>query len=774
MKLMGILMGFLLYLEIIYHLGCFGLSFSNPLLTIALTMIVASLETLLIGKLPRKWKKRVFWLVVGLEYVVFAAQFVYYFIFKQPMLLEAIVLGGGDALTNYWREALQGVLGALPFLILMALPLVVIGVLMHQRILRMPILHSLQVLRQLVLAGVGMIFAISFVLIGKYIEADYYEEYSEFFDPLTVVENMGVTTMIQRDTAMNLGNLAGGLWDRLTRKDSRGEGSLGSLAAGKEELDPSEITGSDPMENTDESSVGENQDPETNPGEINGAESENPPGESGNGEPAEEDPVEEEPPLDTSPHEFPIDWAKLQAEAASKEETWLASYMPGLVPTTKNEYTGIFKGYNLIFLTAEGFCPYAVREDLTPTLYRLTHTGFVFTNYYVPLWNTSTSDGAYINTTGLIPDGQFSMRKSGANDMAFSLPHYFNTLGTQSMAYHDNSLSYYDRHVSHPNLGYYFKAAKLGDLSEEEWGDHIFPMEHPNQWPASDLEMMQGTIPEYINEDIFHVYYMTVSGHMNYNFTGNSMSYKNREAVADLEMSENARAYIACHIELDKALEYLLQELENAGKLENTVICMSADHYPYAMTAEQYDELAGKSVSNSLDLYRNNLILWNASMESDPVIVDKVCGSMDLLPTLLNLFGFEYDSRLFAGKDIFSQDEGMVIFKDRSFITDTVAYNKSDKSATYRADLKAAGGLVDDIAGYVTEQGVSRILDNLGDLAVRIPGRMRQLDSQEARDQYLEACQQEVKDRYQFSAYILRNDYYHDILEALPEDYSFR
>ena len=50
-------------------------------------------------------------------------------------------------------------------------------------------------------------------------------------------------------------------------------------------------------------------------------------------------------------------------------------------PTLQNEYTGMFKGYNLIYITAESFSEIAISEELTPTLYKLTHTGFIFDNY---------------------------------------------------------------------------------------------------------------------------------------------------------------------------------------------------------------------------------------------------------------------------------------------------------------------------------------------------------------------------------------------------------
>lgn len=729
MKLWGALAGILLYLEIVYHLGCFGLTGFNPVFALALIVTVSAVQTMIIGCIPKKGKKAAFWIIQAVQFVLFAAQLVYLSIFRQPLLWEAAVRGGGDALTNYWREALEGILNASPYLFLMALPMVFAGLLMHFIRWKLPVFHSIEKLRAMLAIGVGVILSAMVIFIGKYIGADYYEDYQEFFDPLTVAQNMGALAMVQRDTAMSIGGLFEGAWEGLTAK------SQGSVP--NQENMSGETLSAGQIESSGQGESEETQIPTQT-----------------------QEPVEEEKPLDTSPNQLPIDFAALKAGADSKETTWLAEYMESEIPTKRNEFTGIFEGYNLIYLTAEGFSPYAVREDLTPTLYRLIHSGFVFNNYYVPLWQTSTSDGEYINCTGLIPDGQFSMRKSGSNDMAFTLPRYFDKEGAVSLAYHNNSLSYYDRYITHNNLGYTFKAARLGDLPEQEWGNYIFPMENPNAWPASDLEMMQGTVSEYVNQDRFNVYYMTVSGHMNYNFQGNAMSAKNKEAVAGLDMSENARAYIACHIELDKALEYLLAQLEAAGKLENTVICMSADHYPYGMSQGEYEELAGKPLSENMSLYRNNLILWNAGMEESPVEVEKVCGSMDILPTLLNLFGFDYDSRLYAGRDIFSDEEGMVIFNDRSFVTDTVIYNRKAKSTVWKADLPQ-----NDVSGNDVPRAVVNGIPK--EEASIVPGYPADVSTQEARDLYMDEKKQEVKDRYQFSAYILQKNYYKNIKETL-------
>lgn len=712
--------GILFYMEAVFHLRFFGFQFGNPLFPIGLLLLVASVQTLIGGCFGPRGGKRAFRIMIWLQYAVFAIQTVYYTIFRQPLRIGIAVAEGQDALSSYWKVALEGLLKAIPILLLLAAPIILTEVLRKRWRWKFRAFTGMQKLRMGLVSWMCLLYCCCCMLIGGMIEAAYSEEYQEYYDPETVMCNMGVIAMVQRDGAYEIGNLMNGLFQ------GSGTAPEAGAARGDNVLDQSRVASSDRGDSEGEAGLpgGESSDAA---GES-GAGGEYP---EGLGEESQESilPAEELPPEpDTSPHAWELDLEKLaQLSEGSKEKTWLANYIAELTPTKRNKYTGLFEGYNLIFLTAEGFCSYAVREDLTPTLYRMVNSSFVFQNYYVPLWQTSTSDGEYVNCTGLIPDGQHSMKKSAKNNMAYTLPRFFGGEGVYSRAYHNNSLSYYDRHLSHPNLGYDFKAIKLGKCSRAEWGNQLFTVEHPDAWPASDYEMMQGTIPEYIDDERFHVYYMTVSGHTNYNFGGNKMSSWNKDAVADLDMSENARAYIACNIELDKALAYLLEQLEQAGKMENTVICLSADHYPYGMTQEQYEELAGKDLSADMDLYRNSLILWSGSMQ-EPVIVDKACCSVDILPTLLNLFGFDYDSRMFAGRDILSDEEGLVIFSNKSFVSDTVAYDKKKKTTTWKKEL-----------------------------------------TEEEQTAYMDQMKKEVKNRYQASAYILRNDYY-DLIEQCRPD----
>ena len=123
---------------------------------------------------------------------------------------------------------------------------------------------------------------------------------------------------------------------------------------------------------------------------------------------------------------------------------------------------------------------------------------------------------------------------------------------------------------------------------------------------------------------------------------------------------------------------------------------------------------------------RTPLILWNAQME-EPVRVEKLCSSLDVMPTLANLFGLEYDSRLMAGRDILSDEPGLVIFSNYSFLTEEGAYNS--------------------------------VLDEF-----------RSWDGSPPDEAYVQSQIAEVQNRVAYSAMILDHDYYRVALNGPPRE----
>lgn len=373
-----------------------------------------------------------------------------------------------------------------------------------------------------------------------------------------------------------------------------------------------------------------------------------------------------------------IDFNELATNETNKDIKTIDEYFSTITPTEKNKYTGIFKGKNLISITAEAFSPIAVNEELTPTLYKLVNGSFKFTNFYTPVYYVSTSDGEYVTLNSLLPkESVWSFSKSSKNYLPYAYGNVFSNFGYKTYAFHDGTYKYYNRHLSHPNMGYQTYMA-CGNGLEKINGMHC------KQWPQSDLEMINSTFDMYSSDEQFMVYYMTISGHLEYNFMGNNMAYKNKNAVKDIPYSDAIKAYIASQIELDKALEQLLKNLEEKGILDDTVIVLSADHYPYGLTTNQMKEVMNIE-DEKFDIHKNNLIIYNSKL-TKTVEVNKIGESLDILPTILNLFGIEYDSRLLMGTDLLSNSDGLVIFNDRSWITEKGKYNAATNKFTAYTD----------------------------------------------------------------------------------------
>ena len=370
-----------------------------------------------------------------------------------------------------------------------------------------------------------------------------------------------------------------------------------------------------------------------------------------------------------------IDFDALNALTEDKKLLAINDYCSKVTGTNQNEYTGMLKDYNLIVMCAESFSPAAIDKDLTPNLYKLTQQGIIFNNYYNTFPNTTT-DGEYALMQGLYPDAGrskavSSLYASRNSYLPFTLGNAFQSQrGVESFGYHNYRGSYYGRSESHPNMGYTMKFAGDG-------------MTFTTNWPASDLEMMEQSVDDYIGKEPFHAYYMTFSGHYKYDIGTNEMAKRNWDQVKDLPYSSNAiKAYLSCNIEFDKAIGYLMERLEQAGVADRTAIVIAGDHFPYGLKDSEYAELIGHDI-DGFSKYKSTLIFWVGGLEEN-IVVDEYCCNVDVLPTILNLWGFEYDSRLLAGTDVFSDGTHAAVLVDKSFLTDKVWFNASTGEIRYQ------------------------------------------------------------------------------------------
>ena len=375
-----------------------------------------------------------------------------------------------------------------------------------------------------------------------------------------------------------------------------------------------------------------------------------------------------------------VDFAALAAAGGNCAD--IDAYVSTLTPSSQNDYTGAFAGKNLILICAEAFSGFLIDPELTPTLYRLSTKGINFNDYYQQSI-AGTTGGEYQLLFGLIPtSGGSSIKEITQNGTHTNIGALLNDKGYFGMAFHNSTYTYYDRHETHTKLGYSGGYMGVGNGLEEL----ISP-----KWPASDLELMQATLQMYIDKQPFDVYYMTVSGHSVYTFGNNDMSKENRDAVDEwctknnLSYTEPVRAYIAANLELEKAVDYLVETLEEKGIEDDTVICIAPDHFPYGLDSDAslgnmpyLSELYGYPVNTYEERDRSRAIIWCGSLEeNEPIIVDTPASSVDILPTLCNLFGVEWDSRLYVGRDVLSDALPLVFFGNYDWKTDLGHYSSS-------------------------------------------------------------------------------------------------
>lgn len=369
---------------------------------------------------------------------------------------------------------------------------------------------------------------------------------------------------------------------------------------------------------------------------------------------------------------FDVDFVNLKKDYPKLKETH--DYIENDTGTNKNEYTGMFKGKNVIMILAESHSNIAVDEERTPTLYKMIHEGIHFTNYYTPEIN-STIGGETQYITSLYPQNYRGFQR-GENEFPYSIAKNFQNEGYNTFAFHPYKYRFQKRNLYLTNIGFDNFLACGNGLEKQL----------RCRWTTGDVELFEKTIDDYINSDkLFFTYYVTLNGHSGYAmFNWQAVKYKS--LVNHLPYTGEVKAYLATQIELDRGLERLLEMLNENNKLKDTVIVLAADHYPYAIKPIS-DLLAVSTYKrDSIDLHKNSLIIYNSDMKS--IEVDKVGSTIDVVPTVFNLFDIKYDSRFFIGKDILSDEPGLAMFNNRSWVSDYGKYFARSRKFVSNEDVE--------------------------------------------------------------------------------------
>ncbi len=341
--------------------------------------------------------------------------------------------------------------------------------------------------------------------------------------------------------------------------------------------------------------------------------------------------------------------------ALSRDEKAVDDYISNhLTPASDHEYVGLFEGKNLIFILAESYDEIALDPILTPHLYQLQSESITFSNHFTPVFQRTTSDTEFIFNTGLIPsieDGP-TVSVFKQNTYTKSLANRFKENGYLTQAFHGNYKEFYGRHILYENYG--FDAFYGRDELELTPEDGRFDTRFFNA--GKDI-----IIP---SDGLFMSFLITFSGHSPYtehHVVGQSHIDEVNALYPDDDPSLNY--YRATQIELDLMIGLLIEALNEKGRLDDTIILLSGDHYPYTMPQDVYEDASG--ITELHLKHQGNLYLWSTSIL--PQSIDKMTTSFDILPTLDVLFGLSDEIPYSMGHDMFSPCVTPVLYKDYAF-----------------------------------------------------------------------------------------------------------
>lgn len=343
--------------------------------------------------------------------------------------------------------------------------------------------------------------------------------------------------------------------------------------------------------------------------------------------------------------------------------------------TDYNSHTGMFEGKNVIVIMMESTNDIIINKDLYPNFYKLYSEGISFKNNYSPRNSCATGNNEFSGMTGLYTIQNNCTANVFSNNTYFtSIFNIFKNAGYRATSMHDYTEQYYVRNIIHKNLGSeaYYNA---NDLNIKYYNEY-------KNW-ASDEDFMNAAMDITLNDTSnkpFMLWLTTVSGHQPYKVSSVEGD-KYLSITEGTDYSMELRRYMSKLKTFDNGLGILLDKLKASGKLDDTVIVMYGDHYPYGLKNKDISSVLTYDLDD-YEVERVPMVIYNSTIKSE--VVEKYSSYINLTPTLANLFNLDYDPRYYMGTDVFSDDYlNIVAFADGSWKNSDVYYNASSGSVKY-------------------------------------------------------------------------------------------
>jgi len=368
-------------------------------------------------------------------------------------------------------------------------------------------------------------------------------------------------------------------------------------------------------------------------------------------------------------------WLEITENEDDKEYSALNNYFISREITKTNEYTGLFEDKNLIVIMLESVNWISYNEEYFPNLYKIYSEGWMFENNYSPRNNCSTGNNEFSALTSLFSINNMCSANVYKDNTYFqSMFNLFKNKDYAVSSFHNYTDYYYFRQEIHPNLGSkYYGVEDLG----------IPYVEVYQEWP-SDISLIEESYPIFTSDEKFMTYLTTVTTHQPY--------YRNSEYgdmyvddFKDLDISIEVKRYMSKMKILDQALGVLLEKLDSDGILDDTVIVMFGDHYPYGISNEKLQPMFDYDVSVNSEVDRTPFVIYNSEQEGK--VIDSYTTYINILPTIANLFNLDYDPRYYMGEDLFDENySGRAIFANGSWQSEYAFYDTTTGILNYIND----------------------------------------------------------------------------------------
>ncbi len=373
--------------------------------------------------------------------------------------------------------------------------------------------------------------------------------------------------------------------------------------------------------------------------------------------------------------------------------------------TKKNKYTNIFKDKNIIMIHAESMQSFLLDTSfngnpVVPNLKKLASEGMYFSNFYAQDSVGTSSDSEFTNYSSLLPASRGTVSISYFDRQYVTTQKLLKEKGYYVFSMHGNNCSYWNRSSFHKSLGFEeFYCHKKDYEIDETLGLGLTDKSFFRQ-STEIIKKISNQHSKFFGNLIM------LTNHTPFNKDGKSFSdyevnYKYTDPVTGeekvnqyMEGTKLGYYFKSAHY-ADEAIGEFIEQLDEAGLLENTVLIIYGDHDAKIKRGEylrfkNYDYLTDTFLSSSdenyqdIDYYDYELnrkvpfIIWTKDQKLSKKIKGeqtKVMGMYDVSPTLGNMFDFKNEYAI--GHDIFSIDENVVVFPDGNWLTDKVYYNRS-------------------------------------------------------------------------------------------------